>query len=53
MATCNLCGRDVSDDEIEEHRRTVHPDVDADGTRRSDRSRIVPDVTAPRPPEDA
>lgn len=44
MATCNLCHRDLTDDEIEAHRRTEHPDIDVDGTRKSDDSRIMPDV---------
>ncbi len=57
MATCNLCHRDMADDEIEEHRRAVHPEIDADGTRKSDDSNIVPDaanqaVRRPHSPED-
>ena len=49
MATCNLCppgSRDIPDDEMAEHLRTVHPEVDSDGTAKSDNSRIVPDVAA-------
>ena len=57
MATCNLCHRDLADGEIEEHRRTAHPDVAVDGTRESDASTIVPDaanqaVRRPHSPED-
>ncbi|GIF16015.1 hypothetical protein [Actinoplanes teichomyceticus] len=46
MATCNLCPpgrRDIPDGEIDEHRRTAHPEVAADGTRKTDGSRIVAD----------
>jgi hypothetical protein len=46
MATCNLCPpdrRQVPDDEMAEHLRTVHPEVAADGTARSDDSSIVRD----------
>lgn len=46
MATCNLCPpgrRDVPDSEMGDHLRTVHPEVDTDGTRRSDGSTIVSD----------
>jgi hypothetical protein len=58
MATCNLCHLDVPDDEIEDHRRSVHPEVAADGTGRSDDSTIVADaanqaVRRPHQPEDA
>jgi hypothetical protein len=58
MATCNLCHRDVPDDEIEDHRRSVHPEVAADGTGRSDGSTIIPDagnqaIRRPHPPGDA
>jgi predicted RNA polymerase sigma factor len=45
MADCNLCppgARDIPDDEMAEHLRTAHPEVDQDGTRRSDASTIVP-----------
>ncbi|WP_155123500.1 MULTISPECIES: hypothetical protein [unclassified Actinoplanes] len=52
MATCNLCHRDVPDEQIEEHRRDVHPDVAADGTRETDDSRIVPDSTVPPAPRE-
>jgi hypothetical protein len=57
MATCNLCSRDVPDHEIEAHRRTVHPEIAADGTRESDGSVIVAEVTTqsvrqPHAPED-
>ncbi|MEU8817691.1 hypothetical protein [Actinoplanes sp. NPDC048796] len=48
MAICNLCPpekRDVPDDEMTNHLREVHPEVADDGTRRSDDSAIVPDVT--------
>ncbi|GAA2704527.1 hypothetical protein [Actinoplanes palleronii] len=55
MATCNLCRRDMSDDEVDGHRRDVHPDISADGTRESDDSRIMPDAAAEsiRPPDAA
>ncbi|MFD0525236.1 hypothetical protein [Paractinoplanes durhamensis] len=49
MATCNLCppgSRDVPDDEMAAHLRTTHPDVDADGTQKSDDSRIIHDAAA-------
>jgi hypothetical protein len=52
MATCNLCPpghRDVPDDEMADHLRTAHPEVDADGTARTDDSRIVPEAS-PEPP---
>jgi hypothetical protein len=51
MATCNLCHRDLPDEEIDDHRRTTHPDIAADGTRKSDSSRIVPETpeSAPLP----
>jgi hypothetical protein len=54
MATCNLCPpaeRDIPDEAMAEHLRTVHPDVETDGTRKSDNSRIVHDIPpdAPRP----
>ncbi|WP_436536528.1 hypothetical protein [Actinoplanes sp. HUAS TT8] len=48
MATCNLCHEDFTDEQIEEHRRDVHPDVAADGTNKSDGSRIVPDAANPQ-----
>ncbi|MEV4347115.1 hypothetical protein AB0J83_21880 [Actinoplanes sp. NPDC049596] len=44
MATCNLCppeSREVPDDEMAAHLKAVHPEVDDDGTRRSDDSAIV------------
>jgi len=47
VATCNLCPpgrRDVPDDEMAEHLRTAHPEVDEDGTLRGDDSTIIPDV---------
>jgi hypothetical protein len=49
VATCNLCppgSRDIPDAEMERHLRTVHPEVDADGTAKDDHSRIVPDMAA-------
>ncbi|WP_433306032.1 hypothetical protein ACQP2F_19690 [Actinoplanes sp. CA-030573] len=53
MATCNLCppgSRDVLDTEMEEHLSTVHPEVEPDGTDRSDDSSIVRDSSlAPGP----
>ncbi|MET3424450.1 hypothetical protein BJ973_003662 [Actinoplanes tereljensis] len=53
MATCNLCPpdrRDVPDDRMAEHLRTAHPEVDKDGTHRSDDSTIIPDAAdASRP----
>jgi hypothetical protein len=56
MATCNLCppgAREVPDPEMAAHLRSVHPEVDADGTRRGDASRIVPDnAEAAAPPEE-
>lgn len=57
MATCNLCHSDFTDDAIEEHRRTAHPDIAADGTHKSDDSNIIPDVAnqavrRPHAPED-
>jgi hypothetical protein len=48
MATCNLCppgSRDVPDDEMAGHLREAHPDVDADGTAKSDESTIVSDAS--------
>ena len=36
--------RDFPDDEMADHLRTVHPEIDADGTRKSDNSRIVKDA---------
>lgn len=51
MAVCNLCPPDrraVPDDEMAAHLRTVHPEVDADGTRASDDSTIVSE-TSPEP----
>jgi hypothetical protein len=51
MATCNLCppgSREVPDEGMSEHLHTVHPEVAEDGTRESDRSRIVPS-TSPEP----
>jgi len=42
MATCNLCPpgrRDVPDEEMAGHLRTVHPEVAADD------STIIPDVS--------
>jgi hypothetical protein len=47
MATCNLCppgNREVPDDEMADHLRTAHPEVDEDGTEKSDDSRIVRDA---------
>jgi hypothetical protein len=44
MATCNLCppgARDFPDAEMPGHLRTVHPEIDVDGTRKSDDSTIV------------
>ncbi|BCY08139.1 hypothetical protein L3i22_032270 [Actinoplanes sp. L3-i22] len=57
MANCNLCHTDFADDEIEGHRRSVHPDVAADGTGKADHSNIIPDVAnqaarRPHEPED-
>ncbi|GIM88296.1 hypothetical protein [Paractinoplanes toevensis] len=49
MATCNLCPpghRDIPDDQMTEHLRTEHPEVDEDGTHRSDDSTIVPDAAS-------
>lgn len=48
MAHCNLCpqgSREVPDDEMAAHLRTAHPEVAADGTAKSDDSRIVPSTT--------
>jgi hypothetical protein len=48
MATCNLCppgSRDIPDDRMAEHLRSTHPDVDTDGTRRTDGSTIVSDAS--------
>ncbi|MEU8662195.1 hypothetical protein, partial [Actinoplanes philippinensis] len=48
MATCNLCppgARDIPDAEMAAHLRAVHPEVDADGTRKGDGSTIVGDVS--------
>lgn len=56
MAECNLCpagNRTVPDEEMAQHLRTVHPDVDADGTKKSDSSIIVPSTDlGPAPEED-
>jgi len=54
MANCNLCppdNRSVPDDEMDEHLRTVHPEVDRDGTSESDNSTIVHDASL-KPPTD-
>ena len=54
MAECNLCpvgNRTVPDDQMAEHLRTVHPDVDADGTKKSDSSTIVPSTDLGPGPE--
>ncbi|GAA0559311.1 hypothetical protein GCM10010172_47960 [Paractinoplanes ferrugineus] len=48
MATCNLCppdNREVADDEMADHLRTVHPEVEPDGTGRTDDSTIVRDAS--------
>jgi hypothetical protein len=48
MATCNLCppgSRDIPDDRMADHLRSAHPDVDTDGTRRSDGSTISGDAS--------
>ncbi|GIE82383.1 hypothetical protein Aph02nite_83330 [Actinoplanes philippinensis] len=48
MATCNLCppdARDIPDAEMAAHLRAVHPEVDADGTRKGDGSTIVRDAS--------
>ncbi|MBB2948353.1 hypothetical protein FB565_008136 [Actinoplanes lutulentus] len=48
MATCNLCPpgeRDFPDAEMAAHLRSTHPDVDLDGTRKSDDSTIVHDAS--------
>jgi hypothetical protein len=48
MATCNLCppgAREFSDAEMPGHLRTVHPEVDVDGTRAADNSRIIHEGT--------
>jgi hypothetical protein len=46
MATCNLCPpgkRDVPDEKMAGHLRTVHPEVRADG------STVLPDVSLEPP----
>jgi len=46
MATCNLCppgSRDVPDGAMAEHLRSVHPEVDADGSSTTDDSTIIHD----------
>jgi hypothetical protein len=48
MAACNLCPpgrRDIPDDQMAEHLRTVHPEVAPDGTGKGDDSRIVADAS--------
>ena len=48
MANCNLCppgSRSVPDDEMDEHLRTVHPEVADDGTSEADNSTIVRDAS--------
>jgi hypothetical protein len=52
MATCNLCpgSPQIPDDEMAGHLHDVHPEVAADGTRKSDDSAIVQDsALAPDP----
>ncbi|WP_160165857.1 hypothetical protein [Actinoplanes sp. OR16] len=54
MATCNLCPpgrREHPEDEMAEHLRTAHPEVDEDGTRKGDDSSIVTGTSLESAPE--
>jgi hypothetical protein len=54
MATCNLCppgSREVPDEEMAAHLHTTHPEVDTDGTHRTDDSTILRDASLEPTPE--